>query len=60
MPIIAPEAWTLVKIPLSRFTQPTWGAQIDRTFPDVKALSFSPEIHEADFDLKVDDIVLVK
>jgi len=57
---IAPETWTLVKIPLSRFSQSTYGTQYPRTFPDVKVLAFSPELHEADYDLKIDDVVFVK
>ena len=57
---IAPEQWTLVKIPLNRFNQPTWGTSYPRTFPDVKNMAFSPELHEADYDLRVDDIVFVK
>ncbi len=57
---IAPDQWTLVKIPLSHFQQPSWGKQYPRTFPDVKNMAFSPELHESDFDLKVDDIVFVK
>jgi hypothetical protein len=57
---VAPERWTHVRIPLARFNQPTWGAQYPRTFPDVKEMAFSPELHEADYDLKVDDIVFVK
>jgi hypothetical protein len=56
----APERWTLVKIPIKRFTQPMWGVQHPRTFPDVMTMAFSPELHEADYDLKVDDIVFVK
>ena len=56
----APEQWTLVKIPLNHFNQPTWGIQHPRAFPDVKTLAFSPELHEADYDLRVDDIVFVK
>ena len=52
--------WTLVKIPLAKFTQASWGVQKPRTFPDAKEISFSPEIHEADYDLQVDDIVFVK
>jgi hypothetical protein len=56
----APGQWTLVKIPLNKFTQPTWGTQYPRNFNDVKNMAFSPELHEADFDLKVDDVVFVK
>ncbi len=57
---LATDKWTLIKIPLNRFTQPGWGTQVPRTFLDVRSMAFSPELHEADFDLKVDDIVFVK
>lgn len=57
---VAPEGWTMIKIPLKHFNQPTWGVQYPRTFPDVMNMAFSPELHEADYDLKVDDIVFVK
>lgn len=56
----ATDKWTLVKIALDHFSQPTWGIQVPRTFPDVKSLAFSPELHEADYDLRVDDILFVK
>ena len=57
---MAPEQWTLVKIAVNKFSQPTWGTQNPRTFNDVKNMSISPEFHEADFDIKVDDIIFVK
>jgi hypothetical protein len=57
---IAPDQWTLVKIALNHFAQPTWGTQYPRAFPDVRNMAFSPELHEADFDFKVDDIFFVK
>jgi hypothetical protein len=52
--------WTLVKIPLSDFNQPNWGAHLERDWKDVTNLSFSPELHEANFELRVDDIVFLK
>lgn len=57
---LAPGQWTLVKIPLKQFAQPSWGTQLPHDLSDVKNLAFSPETHEADYDLRVDDIVLVK
>ncbi|HVZ80339.1 MAG TPA: CIA30 family protein [bacterium] len=56
----ANDQWTLVKIALSHFAQPSWGTQLPHDLSDVTQLAFSPEIHEADYDLKVDDVVLVK
>lgn len=57
---IANGDWTLVKIALSHFAQPSWGTQLPHDLSDVTQLAFSPETHEADYDLRVDDIVLVK
>ena len=56
----APKDWALIKIPLSDFNQPNWGSHIERDWKDVTTLAFSPELHEANFDLRVDDIVLLK
>lgn len=52
--------WTKVHVALSDFAQPNWGKPFEKTFPDVKALAFYPVVHEADYDLKVDDIIFIK
>jgi len=36
------------------------GQTISADFSRRETMAFSPELHEADFDLKVDDIVFVK
>lgn len=56
----APKDWGLIKIPLSDFNQPNWGAHLERNWKDVTNLAFAPETHEASFDLRVDDIVFLK
>lgn len=56
----APKDWALIKIPLSEFNQPNWGNHVERDWKDVTNLAFSPELHEAGFDLRIDDIVLLK
>lgn len=56
----APKDWALIKIPLSDFNQPNWGKHLDRDWTDVTNLVFAPELHEANFDLRVDDIVFLK
>jgi hypothetical protein len=57
---VANDQWTLVKIALSHFAQPSWGSQLKHDFSDTKMIAFSPEVHEADYDLRIDDLVLVK
>jgi hypothetical protein len=56
----APKDWVLVKIPLSDFKQPNWGSHLEMDWKDVTNLVFAPELHEASFDLRVDDIVFLK
>jgi Complex I intermediate-associated protein 30 (CIA30) len=57
---VSPFAWTQVTLPFDQFSQPDWGARLERKFDDVKALSFQPGLHDADFDFRIDDVEWIK
>lgn len=56
----APKKWTQVTILFSQFAQPNWGAQVPKVFDDVKQIAFTPGLHDADYDFKIDDLELLK
>lgn len=56
----APKGWTQVSIPFDKFSQPDWGAKVEKKFEDVKALSFAPGLNDADYDFKIDDVEFLK
>jgi peptidoglycan/xylan/chitin deacetylase (PgdA/CDA1 family) len=56
----SPAQWTLVTLPFSDFTQPSWGRQLERKFNDVLKLSFSPGAGDSDFDFRIDDVEFLR
>lgn len=55
----APKKWERLRIPFSEFRQPGWGESFPQEFPDVHHLSFSPALHEAPYDFRVDDVAFL-
>jgi chitinase len=58
----APKEWTTIELKFDDFKQPDWGHQLSKVWVDVSAIAFSPTstFSDEDFDLSVDDLVLVK
>ena len=59
-PFTSPAKWTQVTLPMAEFAQPNWGTQLERKFDDVKSISFTPGLHDADYDFKIDDLEFLK
>ena len=59
-PFTSPSKWTQVTLLFAEFAQPNWGTQLDRKFDDVKSISFTPGLHDADYDFKIDDLEFLK
>jgi hypothetical protein len=57
---VSPKKWTQIIIPFEKFTQPDWGARLEKKFDDVKNIAFVPGLNDADYDFKVDDLELLK
>lgn len=55
----APDEWTQIEAPIEAFAQPDWGARVPRVFDDVFDLQIKPAVHNADFDVYVDDLQFV-
>lgn len=56
----APKDWTQVTVLFEEFKQPDWGKKLERTFPDVKSISFSPGSNDEDYNLQIDDVEFLK
>jgi len=56
---VSPKKWTQVTLILSEFKQ-SYGDQAEPKFDDVKSISFSPGLNDADYDFKIDDLELLK
>jgi hypothetical protein len=52
----APKDWTTVRVPWEKFSQPSWGKQIDPGVKDVMKISFHPKTNEKPFDIWIDDL----
>jgi hypothetical protein len=57
---IAPKEWAPVTILFGEFKQPEWGKKLDKIFPDVKSIGFSPSANGEDYDLMIDDVEFLK
>jgi hypothetical protein len=54
----APANWTELHVPLSEFRQAGWGPTLPQVFDDVTTIQFSPAVHDKEFDVTFDDVVL--
>lgn len=54
------EKWTQVEVPLADLRQPSWGKPVAMAFTDVKGFRFEPATADADFDIGIDDLSLVR
>ena len=52
--------WQKVYIPFDEIQQADWGKQVAHDFKDIKAVSWSPALHEAKYDFAIDQIRLIK
>jgi outer membrane murein-binding lipoprotein Lpp len=52
--------WKKVVLPLEEFKQKGWGKAIASKLEDVKGFSFSPTLHDADFEFRIDQFGLAK
>jgi hypothetical protein len=57
----APKDWTLVRIPLTHFDQPSdWGQSVPADFKDVDKLVFGTTVTDTDYDFSISGLTLVK
>lgn len=54
------EQWTQVVVPLADLRQPGWGKPVAKSWTDVKGFRFEPTDFDADFDIGIDDLELVR
>ncbi len=51
--------WKQYSVPLAKFKQPDWAAQVEPGWTDATSLQFAPTVGGAPFDLWVDDVEFV-
>ncbi|GEM_PF-2236690 len=57
----ATSTWQQIELPLDAFFQPSWGKSMPKSWQDITAFSFQPDVslNDESFDLTIDNIELI-